>query len=72
LLNCNFLCSDILAIQIGLGDKFAKTLEWTATFMAGYIIGFIEGWKLTLVILAILPLLGVVVTLFTKVCCCNV
>jgi ABC-type multidrug transport system fused ATPase/permease subunit len=39
-----------------------------ATFFAGFIVGFIRGWKLTLVIMAISPLLGLSAAVWAKVC----
>jgi len=38
-----------------------------ATFFTGFIIGFTEGWKLTLVILAISPVLGLSAAVWAKV-----
>lgn len=37
------------------------------TFIVGIIIGFAKGWKLTLVILAVSPLLGVSAAVIGKV-----
>lgn len=39
-----------------------------ATFFAGFIVGFIRGWKLTLVIMAISPILGLSAAVWAKVC----
>lgn len=38
-----------------------------ATFFAGFIVGFTKGWKLTLVILALSPVLGFSSALWAKV-----
>nr|XP_045016870.1 phosphatidylcholine translocator ABCB4 isoform X5 [Jaculus jaculus] len=38
-----------------------------ATFFAGFIVGFIRGWKLTLVILAISPVLGLSAAVWAKI-----
>ncbi|CAH1803157.1 unnamed protein product [Owenia fusiformis] len=51
------LADDITKIHDGIGDKFATFVQWMSTFFAGYILGFILGWKLTLVILALSPLI---------------
>lgn len=39
-----------------------------ATFFAGFIVGFLRGWKLTLVIMAISPILGLSTAVWAKVC----
>lgn len=52
-----YLYSDINKIQEGIGEKLALFFQWFATFLSGFIIGFIYGWELTLVILAVSPLL---------------
>ena len=38
-----------------------------ATFLTGFIVGFTRGWKLTLVILAISPVLGLSAAIWAKV-----
>ncbi|XP_064300530.1 ATP-binding cassette sub-family B member 5 isoform X3 [Phalacrocorax carbo] len=52
------LTDDINTIHEGIGDKICIFVQFFATFMAGIIIGFIHGWKLTLVILSVSPLLA--------------
>ncbi|NWJ02935.1 MDR1 protein, partial [Crypturellus undulatus] len=52
------LTDDINTIHQGIGDKICIFVQFFATFLAGIIIGFIHGWKLTLVILSISPLLA--------------
>ncbi|XP_032552546.1 ATP-binding cassette sub-family B member 5 [Chiroxiphia lanceolata] len=52
------LTEDINTIHQGIGDKICIFLQFFSTFLAGIIIGFIYGWKLTLVILAVSPLLA--------------
>jgi len=42
-------------------------MQWFCAFLAGFVVGFIYGWKLTLVILAISPLLAGSAFLMTKV-----
>lgn len=61
------LTDDISKINEGIGDKIALLIQSVATFLAGFVVGFIEGWKLTLVILAVSPVLGVSAALFSKV-----
>ncbi|XP_068791160.1 ATP-binding cassette sub-family B member 5 isoform X1 [Struthio camelus] len=52
------LTDDINTIHDGIGDKICIFVQFFATFLAGIIIGFIHGWKLTLVILSVSPLLA--------------
>ncbi|CAM9220541.1 unnamed protein product [Bubo scandiacus] len=52
------LTDDINTIHEGIGDKICIFVQFFATFLAGIIIGFIYGWKLTLVILSVSPLLA--------------
>ncbi|XP_054846913.1 ATP-binding cassette sub-family B member 5 [Eublepharis macularius] len=51
------LTDDINNIQEGIGDKISLIVQFSSTFLSGIIIGFVYGWKLTLVILSISPLL---------------
>ncbi|KAG9485029.1 hypothetical protein GDO78_008248, partial [Eleutherodactylus coqui] len=60
------LTEDINTIHEGLGDKIAIFTQYFATFLAGIIIGFVNGWKLTLVILSVSPLLGVSAAVWSK------
>ena len=50
--------SDVAKIQEGFGDKIGNFFQWIAAAVAGVIIGFVYGWKLTLVIFAVSPLLA--------------
>ncbi|XP_053465061.1 ATP-dependent translocase ABCB1 isoform X1 [Nycticebus coucang] len=61
------LTDDVSKINEGIGDKIGMLFQSMATFFTGFIIGFIRGWKLTLVILAISPVLGVSAALWAKI-----
>uniref|UniRef100_A0A8B9KN91 ATP-binding cassette, sub-family B (MDR/TAP), member 5 n=1 Tax=Astyanax mexicanus TaxID=7994 RepID=A0A8B9KN91_ASTMX len=52
------LTDDINTINDGLGDKICIFVQFFCRFLAGIIIGFIYGWKLTLVIMSVSPLLA--------------
>ncbi|TFJ96142.1 peptide methionine sulfoxide reductase MsrB [Platysternon megacephalum] len=56
------LTDDINTIHEGIGDKFCIFVQFFATFLTGIVIGFIYGWKLTLVILSVSPLLAAAAT----------
>ncbi|KAM8924455.1 LOW QUALITY PROTEIN: ATP-dependent translocase ABCB1-like [Pelodytes ibericus] len=60
------LTEDINTIHEGLGDKISIFVQFLSTFLAGIIIGFVNGWKLTLVILSVSPLLGISATIWSK------
>ncbi|XP_071324542.1 ATP-dependent translocase ABCB1 [Trachinotus anak] len=61
------LTDDVYKIQEGIGDKAGMLIQAFTTFISSFIIGFIKGWKLTLVILAVSPALGISAALFSKV-----
>ncbi|XP_053548248.1 ATP-dependent translocase ABCB1-like [Bombina bombina] len=60
------LTEDINTIHEGLGDKIAIFVQNLSQFLTGIIIGFVYGWKLTLVILSVSPLLGISVMIWSK------
>ncbi|GBL74148.1 Multidrug resistance protein 1 [Araneus ventricosus] len=51
------LNDDLERIREGIGDKFSMLIQYGSTFLAGFIVGFIKGWQLTLVIMSMTPLL---------------
>ncbi|XP_069068459.1 ATP-dependent translocase ABCB1-like [Pleurodeles waltl] len=60
------LTDDINTIRDGLGDKFSMFAQYLSTFVAGMVIGFVYGWKLTLVILSVCPLLAASAAVWSK------
>ena len=54
-------------ITDAIADKFSVFIQRLSTFIGGFIVGFINGWQLTLVILGISPLLGVGAALMGRV-----
>ena len=46
-----------MKIQDGIGDKLSSFFRYAAQFLGGFVVGFIYGWELTLVIAAASPLL---------------
>ncbi|KAL4646916.1 multidrug resistance protein 1-like isoform X1 [Arapaima gigas] len=52
------LTDDINTIHDGLGDKICIFVQLFCTFIAGLVIGLVKGWKLTLVILSVSPLIA--------------
>uniref|UniRef100_A0A7M5VBZ8 Uncharacterized protein n=1 Tax=Clytia hemisphaerica TaxID=252671 RepID=A0A7M5VBZ8_9CNID len=51
------LADGVTKVQNGIGDKIGSLQHAIAMLVGGIIIGFIYGWKLTLVIIAMSPLL---------------
>lgn len=54
-----YLYSDIDKIHGGIGDKVALLLQWLATFLGGFIVGFVREWRLTLLLLVFTPFLAI-------------
>ncbi|CCF35719.1 multidrug/pheromone exporter [Colletotrichum higginsianum] len=48
-------------IQSGIGEKLGNLVQASATFVAAFIIAFITQWKLTLIIIGMVPVLLIVV-----------
>ena len=51
------LYSDVTKVVDGIGDKVAILLQSISSFVAGISVSFFYGWKLTLVIISVSPLL---------------
>ncbi|KAM6411604.1 ATP-dependent translocase ABCB1-like isoform 2-T7 [Pluvialis apricaria] len=61
------LLDDVSKINEGIGDKIGLLVQAVTTFVAGFVVGLIRGWKLTLVILAVSPVLGLSAAIWAKV-----
>ncbi|XP_032412382.1 bile salt export pump isoform X2 [Xiphophorus hellerii] len=53
------MSDDINKINDAIADQVAIFVQRFTTFVCGFSIGFVKGWKLTLVIIAASPLIGV-------------
>nr|XP_057907080.1 bile salt export pump-like [Doryrhamphus excisus] len=53
------MSDDINKINDAIADQVAIFMQRFTTFVCGFCLGFVKGWKLTLVIMAASPLLGV-------------
>ena len=62
-----FLCSDINKINNAIADQVSIFVERISTFVFGFMVGFIGGWKLTLVVVAVSPLIGIAAGLMATV-----
>ncbi|KAI9314961.1 P-loop containing nucleoside triphosphate hydrolase protein [Dichotomocladium elegans] len=50
------LSADTQTIQDGISEKFGIFIMCIAQFISGYIVAFVKGWKMALVILATVPI----------------
>lgn len=48
-------------IQSGIGEKLGQVVQAAATFIAAFIIAFVSQWKLTLILICIIPALLIIV-----------
>jgi ATP-binding cassette subfamily B (MDR/TAP) protein 1 len=60
------LNSDTQLIYDGMADKVGLALSSFTTFVAGFVIGFSNGWKLSLVLLSCVPLIGACAVMLSK------
>lgn len=64
------MSGDTILIQDALGEKVGKFIQLMATFFGGFIIAFIKGWLLSLVLLSCLPCIvisgGTMATIISK------
>ncbi|WVZ69167.1 hypothetical protein U9M48_018000 [Paspalum notatum var. saurae] len=49
------MSGDTVLVQDAIGEKVGKFLQLVATFIGGFVIAFVKGWLLSLVMLACLP-----------------
>ncbi|ESW35236.1 hypothetical protein PHAVU_001G218000 [Phaseolus vulgaris] len=52
------MSGDTVLIQDAMGEKVGRFLQLTATFFGGFVIAFIKGWLLTVVMLSVVPLVA--------------
>ncbi|XP_036965463.1 bile salt export pump isoform X2 [Acanthopagrus latus] len=53
------ISDDINKINNAIADQVSIFVERISTFVFGFMVGFIGGWKLTLVVVAVSPLIGI-------------
>ncbi|GJP32661.1 hypothetical protein CLOM_g17268 [Closterium sp. NIES-68] len=53
------MSGDIVLVQDAMGEKVGTCMRFLAQFLGGFVVAFISGWQLALVMLATLPLLAV-------------
>ncbi|XP_078084324.1 bile salt export pump [Mustelus asterias] len=52
------MSDDINKINDAIADQVGIFIQRFTTFVSGFLLGFVSGWKLTLIIIAISPLIG--------------
>ncbi|XP_077454041.1 ATP-dependent translocase ABCB1-like [Stigmatopora argus] len=60
------IIDDVYKIQEGIGEQIGLFIQSLSTFVFSFVVSLIKGWKLTLVILAVCPLLGLTAALFSQ------
>ncbi|CAM6129698.1 unnamed protein product [Calypogeia fissa] len=53
------LASDPLMVQDAISEKMGNFMHFMGTFVAGFIVGFSRQWRIALVTIAVIPLIGV-------------
>ncbi|KAG2269699.1 hypothetical protein Bca52824_064254 [Brassica carinata] len=53
------ISSDAILVQDAIGDKTGHVLRYLSQFIAGFVIGFWSVWQLTLLTLAVVPLIAI-------------
>lgn len=60
---------DLNKVHDGMGTKIGMFFANITTVIVGFIMGFVYGWKLTLVIIAVSPLIVIAGGIIGKVTC---
>ncbi|CAG8596178.1 9116_t:CDS:10, partial [Ambispora leptoticha] len=53
------IAADTTIYQEGISEKIGMILQYLVTFIAAFVIGFVKGWKLALVLCCVIPLLAI-------------
>ncbi|RWR85976.1 ABC transporter B family member 13 isoform X1 [Cinnamomum micranthum f. kanehirae] len=53
------ISSDAILVQDAIGDKMGHCLRYLAQFIAGFAVGFVSVWQLTLLTVAVVPLIAI-------------
>ncbi|KAL8062072.1 hypothetical protein ABFX02_02G122900 [Erythranthe guttata] len=65
------MSSDTILIQDAIGEKVGNFVQGVSSFLGGFVIAFVKGWHLTLVMLTSIPLIvisgGVMYSLSSKI-----
>ncbi|XP_021832539.1 ABC transporter B family member 2 [Prunus avium] len=61
------ITSDIIVVQDALSEKVGNFMHYISRFLAGFIIGFVRVWQISLVTLSIVPLIALAGGLYAYV-----
>nr|AID66618.1 P-glycoprotein [Anadara sativa] len=61
------LADDLEKVKDGIGDKFSFVIQFASAFFSGFGVGFWKGWKMTLVMMSLTPLLAICASLMGKI-----
>ncbi|KAK0606238.1 hypothetical protein LWI29_035500 [Acer saccharum] len=53
------MSGDTILIQEAMGEKVGKFIQLMSTFLGGFVIGFVKGWQLAIVLLGCIPLMAI-------------
>ncbi|XP_043712876.1 ABC transporter B family member 13-like [Telopea speciosissima] len=53
------ISSDVILVQDAIGDKICHSLRYVAQFVVGFVVGFTSVWQISLLTLAVVPLIAV-------------
>ncbi|KAI9200780.1 hypothetical protein LWI28_013145 [Acer negundo] len=53
------ISSDAILVQDAIGDKTGHSLRYISQFIVGFAVGFLSVWQLTLLTLAVVPLIAI-------------
>ena len=60
------MVSDTAVIQEGISEKMGLMIQFSCTFVAGFVIAFVRGWQLALVLCSVFPLLAAAATIMSS------
>ncbi|CAN8324554.1 unnamed protein product, partial [Cochlearia groenlandica] len=52
------MSGDTILIQDAMGEKVGKFIQLIATFVGGFVVAFIRGWELTLILIGCIPFIA--------------
>ncbi|KAF4315309.1 hypothetical protein JM18_009581, partial [Phytophthora kernoviae] len=52
------LTGDTVKIKDGMGQKLGEAVKYACQFLAGYVIGFVRGWDMTLLMSCLMPFMA--------------
>ncbi|KAK7264797.1 hypothetical protein RJT34_32408 [Clitoria ternatea] len=61
------MSGDTVLIQAAMGEKVGQFIQFIATFFGGFIVAFIRGWLLTVVLLSCIPPLALAGAMMSRI-----